>query len=393
MELKVTGERKGYLWVADISGYTGYLNESELAHAEGTLTDLLQVLIDKPGPPLIISKLEGDAVFSYAFEGDAVSGQTFVELVEDTYVEFRKTVDLMVLNNSCQCNACANVSSLDLKFVIHHGEFLIQKVGKFEELVGPDVNLIHRLMKNSVVEDTRISAYCLYTDDARRHLGLEDLEGLVSHREIVADFGEVEMWVQDLTPVYERSKAEAKIVLSEDDVICSISVDLPMSPRELWDYLTAPEYRSFLGSSDRQEITDRKGGRTGPGSIYQCYHGKRVLPQIVLEWTPFTRIITEDTWPGPWKATNLSVIDLTETNTGTRLTSTYGKVEAGSATFVFAKLLASKSFAKVITENHERFVDAVSEDWKKRSGPDAQISISMESVIAAARSGLHQSTG
>ncbi|MCH7478264.1 MAG: DUF2652 domain-containing protein, partial [SAR324 cluster bacterium] len=117
-----------------ISGYTGYLNESELAHAEGTLTDLLQVLIDKPGPPLIISKLEGDAVFSYAFEGDAVSGQTFVELVEDTYVEFRKTVDLMVLNNSCQCNACANVSSLDLKFVIHHGEFLIQKVGKFEEL-------------------------------------------------------------------------------------------------------------------------------------------------------------------------------------------------------------------------------------------------------------------
>ena len=129
------------------------------------------MLIDKPGPPLIISKLEGDAVFSYAFEGDAVSGQTFVELVEDTYVEFRKTVDLMVLNNSCQCNACANVSSLDLKFVIHHGEFLIQKVGKFEELVGPDVNLIHRLMKNSVVEDTRISAYCLYTDEARRHLG------------------------------------------------------------------------------------------------------------------------------------------------------------------------------------------------------------------------------
>ena len=89
----------------------------------------------------------------------------------------------------------------------------------------------------------------------------------------------------------------------------------------------------------------------------------------------------------------MAIRDLTETNTGTRLTSTYGKVEAGSATFVFAKLLASKSFAKVVTENHERFVDAVSEDWKKRSGPDAQISISMESVIAAARSGLHQNTG
>ena len=42
-------DQKGCLWVADISGFTGYLNESELEHAEGTLTDLLQVLIDKPG--------------------------------------------------------------------------------------------------------------------------------------------------------------------------------------------------------------------------------------------------------------------------------------------------------------------------------------------------------
>lgn len=39
----------------------------------------------------------------------------------------------MVLNNRCQCAACANVSALDLKFFVHYGEFAIQKLGDHDE--------------------------------------------------------------------------------------------------------------------------------------------------------------------------------------------------------------------------------------------------------------------
>ncbi len=216
-------DQKGCLWVADISGFTGYLNESELEHAEGTLTDLLQVLIDKPGSPLIVSKLEGDAVFAYAIDDEMAGGQTFLELVEDTYVEFRRTIELMVLNNTCQCNACANVSSLDLKFVIHHGEFRMQEVGGFSELVGSDVNLVHRLMKNSVAEATGIRAYCLYTDQARRALGLEEIADLTPHKEEVADFGDLDTWVQDLGAMYEERRHGAKVELGDEEVMLTIT--------------------------------------------------------------------------------------------------------------------------------------------------------------------------
>ncbi|MEK6222145.1 MAG: hypothetical protein N2D54_07840, partial [Chloroflexota bacterium] len=60
---------KGFLILSDITGYTAYLSKSELDHAQGTLTDLLKAMIKNTLPPQVISKLEGDAVFSYAPEG------------------------------------------------------------------------------------------------------------------------------------------------------------------------------------------------------------------------------------------------------------------------------------------------------------------------------------
>ena len=50
----------------------------------------------------------------------------------------------------CRCNACRNINALDLKFFVHYGEFGIQRLDAHEELIGTDVNLIHRLLKNTV---------------------------------------------------------------------------------------------------------------------------------------------------------------------------------------------------------------------------------------------------
>ena len=101
-----------------------------MEHARDTLTDLLGLLIDHTKTPLVLSKLEGDAVFSYTWGEEAFKdGQTLVELIEATYVAFRRAIDLMVMNNTCQCAACANVSKLDLKFFVHHGTFAQQELG------------------------------------------------------------------------------------------------------------------------------------------------------------------------------------------------------------------------------------------------------------------------
>src|SRR3989338_10362692 len=101
--------QNGYILIADITGYTGYLSKSELEHAEETLTALLELLVKHTRPPLIISRLAGDAVISYGLKDDFFQGQTFIEILEDTYFAFRKSIEMMHMNNSWGCTASANI--------------------------------------------------------------------------------------------------------------------------------------------------------------------------------------------------------------------------------------------------------------------------------------------
>ena len=86
--------------------------------------------------------------------------------MEGTYIAFRQALERMVLNTTCTCNACKNIPSLDLKFFIHHGTYMTQLLGAQTELVGSDVNLVHRLTKNSITEKTGVKAYAVYTQAA-----------------------------------------------------------------------------------------------------------------------------------------------------------------------------------------------------------------------------------
>ncbi len=79
----------GYLLLADISGYTAFLTQTELDHAHEILTDLLETILDHFKPFLNIAKLEGDAVFAYVPRRQMPRGETLLELVETTYIPFQ----------------------------------------------------------------------------------------------------------------------------------------------------------------------------------------------------------------------------------------------------------------------------------------------------------------
>ncbi len=298
--------RQGYILIADITGYTAYLSNSELEHAQASLAALLNLLIERTKPPLVISRLAGDAVISYGLRDHFFQGQTFVEMIEDTYVAFRKAIERMVLNNTCQCNACINIGSLDLKFFIHYGAFVIQKLDAHDEMVGTDVNLIHRLLKNTVPESTGIRAYALYTDAAIQQLDLTELAStMVPHSETYEHLGTVPVWIQDMHPVWAAKRDTLRVTIPPEKVLLTVEIQINAPPEVVWDYLSQPEHRKVLIGSDRQEIIDRVDGRIGAGTTYQCYHGDKIVPQTILEWRPFERVLTEDLVPIPAKGTFL----------------------------------------------------------------------------------------
>jgi len=357
-------EHEGYILIADITGYTVFLNESELDHAKGTLADLLELLIDHTNPPLVISGLEGDAVFSYGLRKGFVNAQTFLESIEDTYMDFRRAIELMVLNNTCRCNACANVSSLDLKFFIHYGTFALQRVGDRQELIGSDVNLLHRLLKNSVTAETGIRAYILCTDAAEQALGIEGAsEALIAHTELVPDFGEVKLWIRDMHPLFEDRRGEERIEYSPDEIASTDSIVVGVPPEVLWDYLNQSEFRNILTGDGRFEVLNRKEGRVGPGSVYQCYHGRQVITQVVMEWRPFARLVLRTQLPFPGKPAYVDVdCRLEPLAEGTELTRIFARV-SGPALKRFAANLMLKMMRKRDRRNLEAFRDAVEADF------------------------------
>jgi uncharacterized protein YndB with AHSA1/START domain len=372
--------QSGFLMIADITGYTSYLSESELEHAQEVLQALLELLVDRTKPPLVISRLAGDAVVSYAIASRPVQGQAFVEMIEDTYVAFRKAVNQMVLNTTCRCNACANINALDLKFFVHHGTFSIQTLAAHEELVGHDVNTLFRMTKNDVVDRTGIRAYTLYSEAAVRALDLAGFEEtLVAHTGEYDDVGTVAGWVQDMHPVWEAKSQSVRIGIEEGDVLFRVEQDYPFPPEIVWDYLTRPEFRATFSNAERQQVHNRQGGRVGTGTVYECFHGSgKPTTQTVLEWQPFERMVTQTTTPVP-KAVMLGQIDLVPAaGGGTRMVQLVSKARGP----LLMRLLCNLAARLIATRETAKGMAALGRQMEQ-DGADGTIVVPEASVVAA----------
>jgi len=286
----------GYLVIADISGFTSYLAKVELEHAHEILTDLLETIVKEFKTLLTISKLEGDAVFAYVPEVNTPGGERIIELIENTYVAFRQQRETSQRNTTCNCKACLSIPNLDLKFFVHHGDFIVQEVSGIRELVGSDVNLIHRLMKNRIAENTGWEAYILFTQRAFQNLGVEP-ENVHEQIETYDHLGEIHIHCIDLHERYKTIIETKRVVISPREADFSLSYDFHAPQPIVWHWITDPEKKSMsVGMDAVFTAKKRPGGRTGPGATNHCAHGKNLkglLIETILDWRPFDYLTLE----------------------------------------------------------------------------------------------------
>lgn len=199
------GER--YLLLADISGYTGFMASVERAHGVdfsagipvgyAILGALLDAVIEGVQPAFAVLKLEGDAVFAVApaqsldGQGDAV-----LDRLRSVYQAFTERRTRARAATDHRCTACPTVAGLDLKMVLHRGQAVRQTVGTGSDLLGPAVNVVHRLLKNSIRAKVGFRPYLFVTDSAAAALGL--VEAGMPHREEYADVGAIAGRIVDL---------------------------------------------------------------------------------------------------------------------------------------------------------------------------------------------------
>lgn len=190
-----------YLVLADISGYTGFMNSVEKEHgvdfgsgipaAYSVLGDLLNTVIEGLEPDFETVKLEGDAVFAAAPAArlDGAGDRVFVDL-ESMYQAFIDRRTRAIPATDHLCTACPAVAHLDLKVVLHRGHAVRQAVGSGWDLLGPAVTIAHRLLKNTVREQIGNRPYVLVTEAAAAGLRSPDVGR--SHREELSDVGSVD---------------------------------------------------------------------------------------------------------------------------------------------------------------------------------------------------------
>jgi hypothetical protein len=287
---------RGCLLVADISGYTDYVVSSPLEYAEDVVADITVGVVDRLEPLLHVNKLEGDAAFGYALDGE-LDASMLLDSIEECYFGFRQRLRAIEHSTNCSCNACAKAPELNLKFVVHHGEFIRRAGRGSEELTGHDVILVHRLLKNTASEVLGVKGYALYTEACVNALGIDAPGlGMQSHCERYADIGEVYGWVMDLETRWDTERQRGRMYLASHDAAFAVDILLPASSPVAWEYLTSPQKR-LLWQVDEIDQADA-GGRRCTGTSSVCVDGRSKIYEEILDWRPFDYFTERISLPG-----------------------------------------------------------------------------------------------
>jgi uncharacterized protein YndB with AHSA1/START domain len=285
------------LLIADISGYTSYLAGVELDHAQDILADLINTVVTTLRPTFRLAKLEGDAAFMEAAEAD-LDGSLLLDVIERCYFGFRRRRRDVRQATSCECDACIRIPDLNLKFVVHDGLVVRQSMAGLEELIGRDVIVVHRLLKNNVVASAGAEAYALLTEACTTALGIDAAAlGMTPHSETYEVVGEVPGWVHDLERRWQEEDARARVRVTAEQA--GLTADFPTNapPQLVWEAITTPGGRMGWSQGVTGVTTD--GARREVGATNHCMHGQDEILEQILDWRPFDYLTQRSTMQTP----------------------------------------------------------------------------------------------
>jgi class 3 adenylate cyclase len=266
---------QGTLVLADISGYTKYMAGTEHEHSIEILRELIETIANSFDGRLHVDQLEGDALCATTERTDP----QIIAWLHDTFGRFHERLRDIRELSTCPCRACASAGDLGLKFIVHRGEFSRQQIGSVVQLYGTDVNLVHRLAKNTVP----LREYVFATAPTLAGWSAAERGGFVRAPQRY-DVGEVDASYADLAPVKERALKDRVVEVRPEDAKLHLQYRYDGPPEQVWRILMEPETRQrYLGVPRVDMIPGAKG--TYLGAEFHCRHGKNLEGKTVFRIT------------------------------------------------------------------------------------------------------------
>jgi hypothetical protein len=192
------------------------------------------------------------------------------------------------------------IPDLDLKFVVHHGTIVRQRLAGREELLGSDVILVHRLLKNEVIATTGIRAYALFSQACVDVMDVDVAAlGMRPTSETYEHIGTVGLWAHDLERRWAEEESRTRVIVDAASAFKEISIPTIAPPQVAWEFVTAPGRRVLwqVGVTGVEVIAT--GNRRGVGATNHCLHGAGVSVEEMLDWRPYDYLTLRNTIPTP----------------------------------------------------------------------------------------------
>lgn len=282
---------EGTFVLADIGGYTKFLTGVGIQHAKETIEHLLNRLIDRKDKRWKVANVMGDCVFFYS-ETPAPAADTF-RLLRGLHEEFQDAQLDIASGSTCRCGACDRTEDLSLKFVVHAGEYGVQDIGGRKELIGQEIIVATRLLKNSVPA----REYVIATPAAE---GVAQAAGVPTQkgRDELESIGPMEYTYVDLGPArdaYQKSKA-FYVTPQQSRLTVVGEINAPASV--VWEALTQLDKRR-LWQVTISKMEHIQGENDAVGAVHSCVHGSKKIVHSTIAIDHETMQQTERTWISP----------------------------------------------------------------------------------------------
>ena len=274
---------KSLLFIPDISGFTEFVQTTEVEHSQHVISELLETLIEANTLGLKLAEIEGDALFFY-LENKIPSKEELMAQVEAMNIAFHKHLQLLKTHRICPCKACVCATELQLKIVAHSAELSFIRVQKSVKPFGKEVIEVHRLLKNSIDSDN----YVLISEQLATDMNLSSTyshrlfafeNGLESYdgNEIKFMYANINKHDLEIPPVSIPQTLEMN---AKPNI--KFERTFSVSAKSLLEFITNYSYRPHW-AKDVDKMSYRKNEVTRLGTEHSCIINDQLLDFTVVK--------------------------------------------------------------------------------------------------------------
>jgi len=194
-------ENQALIFIPDISGFTKFVTDCKIDHSNHIISNLINIILNSNLLGLKVSEIEGDAVLFYS-KGTPPTKEEIIQQSKRMFINFHTNLKAMESNFFCKCGSCTTASNLTIKFIAHYGICKEVPIHNSTKLIGSDVIIAHRLLKNNVPESEYILLSEKYLKSQQsKSTTEEDWVDIKSNIENIEDFGEIRTKYIPLSPL------------------------------------------------------------------------------------------------------------------------------------------------------------------------------------------------